>query len=228
MNDVNISLESDDGHPPKRLGRHWTLKKRSYHHKNLREALLEAAIPILDTGGVAGLTLRGVAAVAKVSHTAPYRHFRNKNSLLEAIAVEGYRQVEAGCREAEQKYPDDPLRQFMAAGMAYLYFAVERRAIAHLMFSGALPPETRGEALRTASGSAFTALMSIIDNGKRAGVFIDRSTDELTFAALACVHGLAMMVIGGLIQERQWTRKRLKVFGTVVARTFLEGLLREK
>jgi AcrR family transcriptional regulator len=203
------------------------LKKKSYHHKNLREALLEAAIPILDADGVGGLTLRGVAGAAGVSHTAPYRHFANKNALLEAIAVEGYRHLEKGCRDAERRHPDDPLRQFMAAGMAYLYFAVERRAIAHLMFSGALPPETRGEALRTASGSAFAALRDIIENGKRAGIFIDRPADELTLSTLACVHGLAMMVIGGLIQERQWTRRKLQELGKIVAGTLLDGLLRE-
>ena len=204
------------------------MKKKSYHHNNLREALLEAALPILDTQGVAGLTLRGVAAVAKVSHTAPYRHFKNKNALLEAIAVEGYRQIEAGSRQAALKFPDDPVRQFMAAGMAYLYFAVERRAIAHLMFSGALPPDTRGETLRNAASSAIAALVGIIDNGKRAGIFVDRPSDELTLSALACVHGLAMMVIGGLIQEQKWTRKKLEAFGNVVARTLLEGLLRKK
>jgi AcrR family transcriptional regulator len=202
------------------------IKKKTYHHKNLRKALVEAAMPMLAQDGVAGLTLRGVARAAGVSHAAPYRHFRDKTDLLEAIAADGYRQLEAGCVKAAKKFADDPLAQFTEAGMAYLFFVVEQAAIAQLMFSGVLSPRDQGEEVRKAAMDAVAALARIIDNGKRAGLYIDRPTDELEFAALACVHGLAMMISGGLILETHWTRSKLRRLGEMVAKTLLQGMLK--
>lgn len=203
------------------------IKKKTYHHKNLRKALVDAAIPMLAQDGVAGLTLRGVARAAGVSHAAPYRHFRDKTDLLEAIAAEGYRQLEAGCVKAAKKFADDPLAQFTEAGMAYLFFVVEQAAIAQLMFSGALSPQEQGDEVRKACMDAVAALTRIIDNGKRAGLYIDRPTEELVFTALACVHGLAMMISGGLILEAHWTRPKLRRLGDLVATTLLQGLLKK-
>lgn len=202
-----------------------SVKKKSYHHKNLREALVTAAVTIVEAEGVAGLTLRGVARAAGVSHTAPYRHFRDKSDLLEAIAVVGYQHLEAGCRKMMLSYPDDPLKQFIEAGMAYLYFVSERPAIAQLMFTGTLSPGMRGAALQNASGAAFKSLREIIEQGIRVGLFVDRPSDELTFSSLSCVHGLAMLIHGGLVPLPCETREHVRALGNIVARTLLDGLL---
>jgi AcrR family transcriptional regulator len=202
-------------------------KKKSYHHKNLRDALVEAAIPILADDGVDGLTLRKVARVAGVSHTAPYRHFRDKAALLEAIAAVGYQHLTAGCADAERAYPDEPRRQLVEAGMAYLFFVVDRPAISHLMFSGALAGSDSQELVQAAE-TAVGSLMRIIDNGKRAGLYIDRPSRQLTLTALATVHGLAMMIAAGMIREPEWTRSKLRALGTIVSDTLLTGLLRER
>src|ERR1039457_2812166 len=85
-----------------------------YHHQNLRGALLAAALDLIrQKGGSHGFTLRAVARRAGVSHTAPYRHFRNKDDLLGAIAEEGFLRLAVFLRAAVAKdwYPVRRLRK---------------------------------------------------------------------------------------------------------------------
>ncbi|HYM69483.1 MAG TPA: helix-turn-helix domain-containing protein, partial [bacterium] len=74
--------------------------KRSYHHGDLREALLRAAIDLVADVGPRGFTLREVARRAGVSHNAPYRHFRDKEELIAAVAAEGFRELTRAMLEA--------------------------------------------------------------------------------------------------------------------------------
>jgi len=67
--------------------------ERPYHHGNLRVALLDAAIHLIAEVGPAGFNLREVARRAGVSHNAPYRHFRNRDDLMAAVAEQGFREL---------------------------------------------------------------------------------------------------------------------------------------
>ena len=73
--------------------------KRSYHHGNLRKALLDAGVALIGEVGPKGFTIREVARRAGVSHNAPYRHFRDKDELLEAIALEGFGRLTAAMKK---------------------------------------------------------------------------------------------------------------------------------
>ena len=86
------------------------------HHGNLRQALIEAALPLLAKKGISGLSLREVARVVGVGHAAPYRHFKNKNELIESIAAVGYRKLSRGCELAEKRFPSDPQKQLLDSG----------------------------------------------------------------------------------------------------------------
>src|SRR5260370_25513178 len=68
-------------------------QKRSYHQGNLKKALLDAAVTLIGEVGPKGFTIREVARRAGVSHNAPYRHFRDKDELLEAVAIEGFERL---------------------------------------------------------------------------------------------------------------------------------------
>ena len=74
--------------------------RRGYHHGNLRRALLDAAIALIQSEGADALTLRAAARAAGVSQAAPYRHFTDKDELLAAVAEEGFRLMTAGMRAA--------------------------------------------------------------------------------------------------------------------------------
>ncbi len=199
--------------------------KENYHHGDLRNALIEAAIVLLAQHGVDGLSLREVAKAAGVSHAAPYRHFRNKTELLESIAALGYNRLEEACQLAAKKFPDDPERQFFEAGMGYLTLVMDQPEIAYLMFSGILSGQKRSEALSSAGTKAVQSLAQIIENGKQLGIYADQNTEDLTLTALACVHGISMMILGGLI-KRPATKQQLRALGKRVSSMLLAGLLR--
>lgn len=200
-------------------------ENESYHHGNLPNALIDAALLILSRDGIESLSLREVAKIAGVSHTAPYRHFKNKIALLEAIAIQGYAQLENTCRVAYETYPNDPNRQLIEAGMGYLTLVLEKPEIAHLMFSGILTKHQTRKPLNEAGDKAVQSLGWIIENGKQQGLYSDHPTEKLTLAALAYVHGIAMMLLGGLLAKPE-TKQQLKLLAMQVGETMLHGLLK--
>src|ERR1700751_4159428 len=98
-------------------------KRKPYHHGNLREELLEAAISLIAEVGPTAFTLREVARRAGVSHNAPYRHFRHKDDLIASVAAEGYRELTDAMRRAAAKHPR-AVDRLKHAGLAYIEFAL--------------------------------------------------------------------------------------------------------
>lgn len=199
------------------------LPKQNYHHGDLRNALIQTAIALLPQHGVAGLSMRAVAKAAGVSHAAPYRHFRDKTDLLESVAISGYYRLEEACQNAGRRNLDRPQQQLFEAGMGYLSLVVEHPEMAHLMFSGMLSQENCGEAISEAMAAG--SLAQIIENGKRLGTYADKDTEDLILTAHACIHGIAMMILGGLI-KRPNSKRQLQALGERIYNTLLLGLLK--
>jgi len=101
-------------------------KKAGYHHGNLRAALLKAALGILEQDGLSALTLRKVAAKARVSHAAPAHHFPTLKSLETALAAIAFERFRDAMAAARADAPKDPAAQINAAGDGYLTFAREK------------------------------------------------------------------------------------------------------
>src|SRR5215471_14967183 len=95
-----------------------------YHHGNLKEVLVRAAFRLVAKSGLDRFTLREVARKAGVSHNAPYRHFRNKEDLVAALAAEAFRRLTASLRTAIA-YGTNPGEKLREAALAYLRFAME-------------------------------------------------------------------------------------------------------
>ena len=108
---------------------------KKYHHGNLKEALVEAGLEILEESGLSGLSLRSCAARTGVSHTAPKNHFGNMNGLLTAIAARGYEQL---ADWMQRGLHDDASRRDKrkAAFEGYVGFAMAHPFLFELMFSG--------------------------------------------------------------------------------------------
>src|ERR1700721_436416 len=109
------------------------MPRRPYHHGNLRKTLLQGALQAISELGPAAFTLREVARRAGVSHNAPYRHFRDKDSLLAAVAAQGFRELTRAMREAADRHSKalDKLKQ---SGLAYVAFAIRRPEYFTVMF----------------------------------------------------------------------------------------------
>ena len=119
--------------------------ERGYHHGNLKEALLQAALDLIAQKGAAGFTFADAARMAGVSPAAPYRHFRDRDELLSSIAQRGFEQLEAQLAAAWDDGRPDTVTAFERVGKAYLAFARTEPAFYSAMFeSGVAADSTAG------------------------------------------------------------------------------------
>ncbi len=109
--------------------------RSGYHHGDLRNALIEAALAMLEAEGADRLSLRAVASAVGVSHAAPAHHFGTLKGLRTALATVGFERFAAAMRSARAAAPDDPIQQLRAARVGYLSFAVASPAVFRLMFT---------------------------------------------------------------------------------------------
>jgi AcrR family transcriptional regulator len=130
---------------------------RGYHHGNLKEALIRAALDLIAQKGPAGFTFAEAARWAGVSPAAPYRHFRDRDELLADVARRGFDQFEAVLARAWDGGRPDAFRAFDRVGKAYLHFAKSEPAYYSAMFEAGVPPEASPE-LSEAGERAFGVL----------------------------------------------------------------------
>jgi AcrR family transcriptional regulator len=130
---------------------------RGYHHGNLKEALIRAALELIAQKGPAGFTFAEAARWAGVSPAAPYRHFRDRDELLADVARRGFDQFEAALARAWDGGRPDPLTAFDRVGKAYLHFAKSEPAYYSAMFEAGIPLDSDPE-LREAGERAFAVL----------------------------------------------------------------------
>jgi len=130
---------------------------RGYHHGNLKEALLRAALELIAQKGPAGFTFAEAARWAGVSPAAPYRHFRDRDELLASIALRGFNQFEAALARAWDGGRPDVFVALDRLGRAYLGFARSEPAYYSAMFEAGIPLATNPE-LREAGDRAFAVL----------------------------------------------------------------------
>jgi AcrR family transcriptional regulator len=128
--------------------------ERGYHHGNLKEALLQAALDLIATKGAAGFTFADAARSAGVSPAAPYRHFRDRDELLSNIAQRGFEQFESALSEAWDDGRPDTVSAFERVGKAYLAFAREKPAFYSAMFESGLAADVSAP-LQAAAERAF-------------------------------------------------------------------------
>jgi AcrR family transcriptional regulator len=131
--------------------------ERGYHHGNLKEALLQAALGLIAEKGPAGFTFADAARSAGVSPAAPYRHFRDRDELLANIAQRGFEQFEAVLTQALDDGRPDTVSAFERVGRAYLAFARNEPAYYSAMFESGVPVDVN-PMLSAASERAFGIL----------------------------------------------------------------------
>src|SRR5262249_52452481 len=132
---------------------------KPYHHGNLREALLDVAIRLIAEVGP-GFTLREVARRAGVSHNAPYRHFRDRDDLMAAVAAQGFRELTQGMQHAAER-ESAAIGRLKQAGLAYVSFALRRPEYFTVMFD---VPTSKTEHPESAQAikQAFGALVNFV------------------------------------------------------------------
>lgn len=167
-----------------------------YHHGDLRQALIHAALRTIDRHGVEALTLRAVGATLGVSRTALYRHFADKDTLLAAVAAEGFRTLH-GALSAAWEGEGRGLAGLRAQGQAYVVFGTTHPAHYRVMFGGYVAGATRGSELEDAGQAAFRALLDALVELQQQGLC--RRDDPLMQARYVwgTVHGITMLLMAG-------------------------------
>lgn len=176
-------------------------EKSSYHHGDLRSALIEAGLRLLSDRDLEGLSLREVARAVGVSAPSVYRHFPDKQALMTALAMEGLAQLSAAQHEAVRSARSDE-EVFALAGRAYVRFALAHPALFRLIFaSPVLAParkrqviSTAGRLMRDGAPHAAAEFFTAI-----AGAPCDQETIVASVRAYAVVHGLATLMLDGQI-----------------------------
>lgn len=197
--------------------------KQRYHHEKLKGVLLEIAEQLLEEHGLGVLSLRRIARRADVSHTAPYRHFKNKMALISELARVGYLRIIDSMNQVIEKDSDDPIAQLQSIGMIYVKMAVNHPEMANLMFGATLNDYPDGRH-KSEAVKAYSILEHIIEKGQRQGIFKKGKTSNGALAAWSSVHGLAMLIIGGKIADITNIEEPTDVLVSTVFETLLTGI----
>ena len=169
-----------------------------YHHGDLRRALVLEAVRTIQTQGAGALTLRGVGDRLGVSRTALYRHFADKQALLDEVAADGFRTLRAALRGAWSD-GGEGRPGFDAMGVAYVGFAVTHPSHYRVMFGGLARRHAGAEDEIAESADAFQALVDAIVALQRDGGMRAEDPQALALYIWAVVHGLAMLALDGVL-----------------------------
>jgi AcrR family transcriptional regulator len=180
------------------------MPKSTYHHGDLKNALIQAGIDIVAAEGVYGLTLRKTARRAGVSHNAPYAHFADKQSLIAAIALEGHIKIHALIEKVIERHPGDPLKQLVNLAWAYVQFGLESPAHYKITFSGLIENEKNYPSFVEVSQHSLQLLQRIVGDCQEAGIFNSNSQPVglLAVSAWSLIHGLVSLVIEGQVPSK--------------------------
>lgn len=172
-------------------------RERGYHHGNLKKTLLDATLKLIAKVGPRAFTLREVARQAKVSHNAPYRHFRDKEELLAAVAAEGFGGLADSMIESAA-LAANTLDALLLTGRGYVQFALQQPERFAVMFDYCQGLEDY-PAYAASGRRAFQVLLDHVASAQRSGQLPDGDPNHLAVEAWSMVHGIAKLAVSGLL-----------------------------
>ncbi len=177
------------------------VKKKTYHHGDLKNALIKAGLGMLAKDGVSGLSLRKVASKAGVSHAAPYSHFADKQALIAAISTDGFRQLYERTHAVMGKYQGKPRKQLIEVAWEYVQFAMDDPGRFKVMFSGVLEKEKEHPEFVAESQNNFRQVVELVELNQSAGVLRAGPSDLVALSAWGVVHGFITLLLEGQISH---------------------------
>ena len=192
-------------------------KQRRYHHPDLKQALLDHAVQLIEDEGLRGFSLRKLATRAGVSHAAPYRHFENKDQILVTLMLEGHKRLRRALVSAIERCQGTAADKHLAMGRAYLEFAQKNADYLHVMFSAeamaAAASRLAGKEVHGDEYDSFGVLEDMIRQCQKEGVMpAGADPGALSLLAWSEVHGLALLrnegVLGRMSEARGGTERR--------------------
>jgi AcrR family transcriptional regulator len=182
--------------------------RAAYHHGNLREALVQAAVELIERDGLDKLSVREAAKRAGVSPGAPFRHFATKTALLTAVAEQATERLRLHVEQALEAAADAPaLVRFGAIGHAYIEWARKNPTHFRVISERALIDYDSSASLRSDNESIRTRMQALFDEAfAHGGSAANADAAHAQIAARALVYGLARMAVDGHFPE--WSLSR--------------------
>jgi AcrR family transcriptional regulator len=204
-----------------------TPARESYHHGDLRRALLDTALALVSERGPEGFSLREAARAVGVSPAAAYRHFADKPALLSALAAEGHGRLAGVMEKAVARLPAELPRgaravaAFGAIGLAYVEFAVKNPSFFRVMFGPAMKVEGFEPCCAPSGRDAYDILGFVLDELVRTGAIPAGRRAGGEVVAWSIVHGFATLVVDGALPM---SARERSVAYQLLARTLLLGM----
>lgn len=174
------------------------MPEKSYHHGDLKAELIKEGLLILDKEGYEGFSLRKVAKACDVSQTAPYRHFKNKNELIQAISWEALREFNNCLEKAVENNPEDPHRQLNEMGVAYIRFFVENPEYFRLLFlsdyRGKINVDFKSQAEYMTNENPFYTFQKTVERVYASIPNPPLSLEEMTLSCWGLAHGISLLI----------------------------------
>lgn len=172
---------------------------RGHHHENLRQALVDATLAMIEARGADDVTLRAVARAAGVSHMAPYNHFADRGALVAAAAAEGFRRMSREMEARMAAFPEGDPRRLQAVGVGYVVFAAANAQLFRLMFGRELADTSAHPELQAAAQASYGLLAGALGMDPANAAPPRGPATALAVAPWALVHGLAMLLVTGQV-----------------------------
>src|ERR1700760_4531232 len=186
----------------------------TYHHGDLRQALVHAALREAEQGGPEAISLKALAKTLGVSQPAPYRHFADRDALLVAVTAEAFRQFNTTLREALAK--SSRRSKLSRLAQAALVFGLERSGTYRLMFaSQTMACAERDSELHVAAQETFALLLDALDGPR------DILRERHALQIWASLHGVVMLAQQGLLTGKHINVSREQLVEDMVAQTLL-------
>jgi AcrR family transcriptional regulator len=174
------------------------MPSKSYHHGDLRSELIKEGLKILDQVGYEKFSIRKVAKECRVSQTALYRHFTNKDELIRAIASEVMQEFNSTLEQAIERHPDDPKLQLKAMGIAYIGFFVNNPEYLRLLFISNIRyivnHDLSHPEVHYTEGHPFNTLYKNVERYKASSPTESLDQMDLLLYCWGLVHGIAVLI----------------------------------
>jgi len=190
--------------------------KNSYHHGNLKEALIQTALEMVGTQGLDTITLREIGNRLGTSRSAIYRHFKSKEALMKQVILAGFDKLDRILEPTFYSKELDLLERFHVMGKSYVSFAIDNPHLYRLLFGASMSKEreevcvderpelhklmngdSSKELVQSEQDNGFHKLVSVIVQAQEEKLFKEGDPVLIATAIWSLLHGLASLVIDG-------------------------------
>jgi AcrR family transcriptional regulator len=204
-------------------------RRTTYHHGNLREALVDAAFQLLEEGGPENVSVREAAKRLGVSVGAPFRHFPNRTALMTAVAERTMTQYCAEITANLKNAPEnDPLGRLLAVGTAYLRWAIRNPTHFQIISNRSLIDWDNSDSLRRDNNEVRQLMEVSMAEAQQQGILRSHDITLTQIASRALVYGLARMLIDGHFAQWSVTGHKPEATMQMTLELFVSLLSREK